>query len=224
MVDPVNAIAMSDTFTILLGGELEVTDRLKTAIDGSRVIAADGGMRHAAALGVVPELWVGDFDSTDPSLFVRYDAVPRLTFPAAKSMTDGEIAVEQALERGARRLVFVGGLGGTRSDHAFQHLVQGAALSAKGLSVLLTSGAEEAVPLLPGELDLDLPAGSLFSILGLDDLKGLTIENARYPLTGFDVPFGSARTLSNIAEGRVRFALEEGKAIVLARPYDFTGA
>lgn len=224
MVDPVNAIAMSDTFTILLGGELEVTDRLKTAIDGSRVIAADGGMRHAAALGVVPELWVGDFDSTDPSLFVRYDAVPRLTFPAAKAMTDGEIAVEQALERGARRLVFVGGLGGTRSDHAFQHLVQGAALSAKGLSVLLTSGAEEAVPLLPGELDLDLPAGSLFSILGLDDLKGLTIENARYPLTGFDVPFGSARTLSNIAEGRVRFALEEGKAIVLARPYDFTGA
>lgn len=224
MVDPVNAIAMSDTFTILLGGELEVTDRLKTAIDGSRVIAADGGMRHAAALGVVPELWVGDFDSTDPSLFVRYDAVPRLTFPAAKAMTDGEIAVEQALERGARRLVFVGGLGGTRSDHAFQHLVQGAALSAKGLSVLLTSGAEEAVPLLPGELDIDLPAGSLFSILGLDDLKGLTIENARYPLTGFDVPFGSARTLSNIAEGRVRFALEEGKAIVLARPYDFTGA
>ena len=224
MVDPVNAIAMSDTFTILLGGELEVTDRLKTAIDGSRVIAADGGMRHAAALGVVPELWVGDFDSTDPSLFVRYDAVPRLTFPAAKAMTDGEIAVEQALERDAQRLVFVGGLGGTRSDHAFQHLVQGAALSAKGFSVLLTSGAEEAVPLLPGELFLDLPAGSLFSILGLDDLKGLTIENARYPLTGFYVPFGSARTLSNISEGRVRFALEEGKAIVLARPYDFTGA
>ncbi|MGO6903043.1 thiamine diphosphokinase, partial [Rhizobium ruizarguesonis] len=48
------------TFTILLGGELSLTERLRHAIAGSRFIAADGGMRHAAALGITPELWVGD--------------------------------------------------------------------------------------------------------------------------------------------------------------------
>lgn len=215
---------MSDIFTILLGGELEVTDRLMAAVGGTRAIAADGGMRHAVALGLAPELWVGDFDSANPVLFERHADVPRLEYPAAKAMTDGEIAVEQALSRGARRIVFAGGLGGTRSDHAFQHLVQGVSLAAAGMSVLLTSGTEEAVPLLPGALELDLPAGSLFSILGLDALSGLSIANARYPLADFAVPFGSARTISNVAEGRVRLLLESGRAIVLARPYDLTGA
>lgn len=218
------AFAMSDTFTILLGGDVEVTDRLTAAISGSRVIAADGGMRHAPALNLVPEMWVGDFDSSDPALFERFARVPRLEYPAAKAMTDGEIAVEQALARRARRLIFVGGLGGTRSDHAFQHLTQGVGLAERGVEVLLTSGTEEAVPLLPGALELDLPKGSLFSILGLDTLTGLSIANARYPLERSDVPFGSARTISNVAEGRVGFALESGKALVIARPYDFTGA
>lgn len=218
------AFAMSTTFTILLGGDAEVTDRLKAVVTGSRVIAADGGMRHAAMLGLTPEMWVGDFDSTDPALFERYARVPRLEFPAAKAMTDGEIAVEQALVRKAKRLIFVGGLGGTRSDHAFQHLMQGVSLAERGIEVLLTSGLEEAVPLLPGTLALDLPQGSLFSILGLDTLTGLSITNARDPLERFDVPFGSARTISNVAEGRVAFALESGHALVIARPYDFTGA
>ena len=52
------------TFVILLGGDLVVTERLRQQIAGARILAADGGIRHAAALGVDPELWLGDFDST----------------------------------------------------------------------------------------------------------------------------------------------------------------
>ena len=53
------------------------------------------------------------------------------------------------------------------------------------IDVLLTSGEEEAYPLLPGSREIDLPKGSLFSILGLDTLTGLSIAGARYPLDGF---------------------------------------
>lgn len=211
-------------FTILLGGALTPTERLSAQLAGSRFIAADGGMRHARTLGLAPELWVGDFDSTDAALNAEFAGVQRDRYPAAKNATDGEIAVEAALARGATSLIFAGALGGTRSDHAFLHLLRLAALAEEGYSVFMTSGDEEAYPLLPGSREIDLPKGSLFSVLGFTELTDLSIENARYPLDGFALPFGSSRTISNVAEGAVRLSLKSGRAVVLARPYDLSGA
>ena len=80
------------------------------------------------------------------------------------------------------------------------------------------------MPLLPGEKRLDVPEGSLFSILGVTALDGLSIVNARYPLDDFHLPFGSSRTVSNVANGPVDISLRSGKALILARPFDFSGA
>lgn len=211
-------------FVILLGGPVSVNPRLLGQVEGARAIAADGGIRHAEALGLTPEMWVGDFDSTDGELALQYAEIPRLEYPAEKSLTDGELALEMALQRGATEIIMAGALGGERADHAWAHVVQALALALEGRKVFLTSGSEEGYPLLPGmSLTLDLPKASLFSILGLDRLEGLTIQNARYPLDGFELPFGSSRTISNVAEGEVTFDLRAGRALVLARPHDFSG-
>lgn len=216
------ATAMS-TFILLLGGSLTVNDRVLAHLSGARVIAADGGMRHAGRLGVTPELWVGDFDSTPQDLLDQWPDVIRQNYPAAKALTDGELAIEAAIERGATSLILMGAIGGERSDHAIAHMLLAVALAGFGHSILLTSGLEEGWPLVAGKLKLNLPAGSLFSVIGFSALEGLSISNARYPLTDFDLPFGSSRTISNVAEGPVDFSLVAGQAIVLARPYDFTG-
>ena len=213
----------SATFTILLGGSLIVTDRLETQLSGSRFIAADGGMRHAAALGVTPELWVGDFDSTSGDLAGQWPDVERQPYPARKAQTDGEIAVGEAIARGAGRLILLGALGGERLDHALMHLMQALRLAKDGHAIMLTSGDEEAYPLLPGRSDIDLPNDSLFSVLGFSQLEGLSIDNARYPLADFALPFGSSRTISNVANGPVSFSLQSGEAMLLARPFDLTG-
>lgn len=212
------------TFTILLGGHLVLTERLKSAVSGSRVIAADGGMRHASMLGVVPELWVGDFDSSPEALGSAWPDVHRLPFPAQKTETDGAIAIEEAIRRGANRLILAGALGGERSDHALMHLLQGLQLAKEGHETFLTSGEEEAYPLLPGTATLDLPPGSLFSVVGFSPLAGLSISNARYPLQDFSLSFGSTRTISNVAEGTITLSLGSGEAMLLARPFDLTGA
>jgi thiamine pyrophosphokinase len=156
-------------------------------------------------------------------LTAAFSAIPRKPYPAAKAATDGEIAVSEAIARGAKRLILVGALSGDRSDHALQHLLYAVSLAETGLDVLLTSGTEEAVPLIAGSITVDLPKNSLFSVPAFSELNGLFIENARYPLSDFHLPFGSSRTISNVAEGPVRFSLESGRAIVLARPYDLSG-
>lgn len=213
-----------EDFVVLLGGALTATPRLAADIAGARVVAADGGMRHAAALGLTPEIWVGDFDSTPPALLDAWPDVERQPYPAAKNETDGAIAVSVAIERGARRILLAGALGGERSDHALMHLLHAVSLEEQGLQVKLTSGEEEAWPLLPGTREIDLPANSLFSVLGFTALSGLFIGNVRYPLADFPLPFGASRTISNVAEGPIRLSLASGRAILIARPYDLSGA
>ncbi|CDX25103.1 Thiamine pyrophosphokinase [Mesorhizobium sp. ORS 3324] len=207
------------TFTILLGGELVRTPRLDRQIEGSRVIAADAGIGHARMLGLVPELWVGDFDSVPPDLPDDLAAVPRKIFPAEKDMTDGELAIAEALARGATSLVLAGAFGGKRADHAFLHLALGLRLAEAGTTVLLTSGAQEGVPILPGKAGFDYADGMLFSVLGFSDLAGLTVTGAKWPLDRVEVAFGSSLTISNEVKGRLEIALERGRALLLAHPY-----
>lgn len=207
------------TFTILLGGELVRTPLVDLQVAGTRVIAADAGIGHATMLGLMPELWVGDFDSVPPDLPDDLAAVPRKMFPPEKDKTDGELAIAAALERGATSLILAGAFGGPRADHAFLHLTLGMRLAEDGIKVLSTSGAQEAVPLLPGRARFDYAEGTLFSILGFTDLSGLTVMGAKWPLDDVEVAFGSSLTISNEVESRLEIALGRGRALLLAHPY-----
>lgn len=204
------------TFLLLLGGPLTMTPRLARQTAGARIIAADSGMRHAGLFKTVPELWLGDFDSSDGALQTLWHGVERRVYPSDKAMTDGEIAADEAIARGATSIVMAGALGGDRTDHAFLHLALAVRLRGAGLAVSLTSGVEEGWPLLPGTHEFDIPQGTLFSVLGFGDLRGLTLTGAKWPLEKADIPFGSSLTLSNIATGRLRVKIESGEGILLA--------
>lgn len=205
------------TFTILLAGTLRSTPRLQGQIAGTRIIAADAGMAHAAALGLEPELWVGDFDSSNPALLEELSHIPRQAHPADKDATDGELAIAEAVARGGTALVLAGGLGG-QADHAMQHFAQGIQLARRGVSALITSGDEEVWPLIPGVHLIDVPAGSRISVVAFDDLTAITLENVKWPLDARDVPFGSSLTLSNEALGPVTVKLEAGHGVIIAYP------
>ncbi len=203
-------------YTILMGGELLATPRLREQIAGTRVIAADSGIRHAKALGLVPELWAGDFDSASDVERAEHAEVPVARYPADKDITDGEIAIEAALERGAQRLIFAGAFGGDRADHEFLHLALAMRMAERGIDVLLSSGRTEARPLLTGATAFDYPAGTVFSVLGFEELIDLTLTGVKWPLDKRFVPFGSSLTLSNEVTGSLSASLAGGRAMLVA--------
>lgn len=203
-------------FAILLGGDLVDTPRLRQQVAGARFVAADSGMRHASTLSCVPELWVGDFDSAGSELRIDYADVPIQQFPAEKNATDGELAVGEALRRGATRLVLVGGLGG-QADHVAAHLGLLIKLGAAGVECCGTSGAEEAWPLLPLQR-FDLQRGTRVSIVPWSNLEGLTLSGVKWPLDRRSVPVGSTLTLSNVAEGPVNISVRSGSGIIFLYP------
>ena len=83
----------------------------------SLIICADGGIKHAEALGLTPDVWLGDGDSLcgdDVEVGERY------TLPVRKDNTDMDLAIELALEKGCKDITVIGGIGGRR-DHEFSH-------------------------------------------------------------------------------------------------------
>ena len=213
---------------ILLGGECTPTPRLLRHLRDARAIAADGGIVHAAPLGFsgnrAPVLWVGDFDSTSDAARGEWAAIPRETHPVAKDATDGAIAVEAALDRSAGRITLVGAFGGPRLDHSLGTTMMGIALAMRGIGVRMTDGLRWAEPLLPGEATIEAERGEVLSIVALDDLAGLSIDGAQWPLENASVPFGDTRTLSNsFVQGTVRLGLRSGRALVVTGPPDRTG-
>ncbi|PNY83023.1 thiamine diphosphokinase [Deinococcus koreensis] len=196
---------------ILVGGRLHATPALLALPRPALVVAADGGARHAAALGVRVDVWVGDFDSSGG---LSLDA-PREVHPTAKDETDAELAVRVARARGATRLVFLGAFGG-RFDHTAALLLGGVRLAREGLQVSLSSGDEWAWPLLPGApLSLDLPPGLILSVVAGEGLRGLSLSGVRWPLSGADVPLGSGWTVSNETRGgAVQATINQGWALL----------
>lgn len=205
------------TFAILLGGSVTPTERLKAQMAGARIIAADSGIAHAGALGVVPELWVGDFDSAGSELPLMYKHVPRLEFSRDKDATDGDLAVSEAFRRGATSIILVGGFGG-QFDHTLAHAAMLLAMAKREIPCMMSSGDEEAFALSFESNIPDVPSGARISIVPMSDIKGLTLTGVKWPLEHRTVPFGSTLTLSNIATGNVQVQCDIGTGLIVIYP------
>ena len=138
-----NAASTTETATVVvvlpgLGSAGPVDPEVAGAIDGgATVIAVDGGVDHALALGLPVHRAVGDFDSVTGAGLARVEAAGASVerHPAAKDLTDLELALGAATAAGARRIVVVGGRGG-RLDHALANLLALAAPAVAGVDLV----------------------------------------------------------------------------------------
>lgn len=203
---------------VLAGGRLTVTPRvLERVREASIVIAADGGARHAEAIGHGIDLWVGDFDSSDAPLMARWADVPRQTHPRDKAQVDTELALRAARDRGATQALILGAFGG-RFDHALAIATIAVRETLNGFPVALESGDEAAWVVTPERsLNLDLEPDQTFSLISLEPMSEVSLHGARWPLERTELPFGTGLGVSNRALGTVRVELERGAALVIVQ-------
>ncbi|NOT03499.1 MAG: thiamine diphosphokinase [Anaerolineales bacterium] len=98
---------------IFANGELPNLEKARTLLhDDDFIIAADGGTRHALALGLVPNVIVGDLDSLpsnfEPSTFNGEIVL----YPKDKNETDLELAIQHALTLNPEQIIILAALGG----------------------------------------------------------------------------------------------------------------
>lgn len=190
------------------------------------VIAADGGLARARAIGLEPTLLVGDLDSLDPSLVAAAEAsgLPIRRSPAAKDESDAELALLAALDEGATRVTVLGAFGGPRLDHALANVwllahpalagIDAVLLDARTRATLLSAPGPHGQPVrrpLPGR------PGATISLLPFGgDATGVTTHGLRYPLRDEPLPSGPARGLSNVREAPdAAVTLRAGRLLVI---------
>lgn len=188
----------SDTVIVVTGGDPVDRAHLPAMSPGTRVIAADSGIEHAHALGLVVDLAIGDFDSVSPEALALAAAEGATVerHPAAKEATDLELALDAALALGPARVHVLGGHGG-RLDHLLANVVLLAAPAYAAVEVTAQMGAAR-VTVVRRQATLTGPLGDLVSLMALHGpANGVTTTGLLYPLAGDDLCPGSTRGVSN---------------------------
>ncbi|MBA2373424.1 MAG: thiamine diphosphokinase, partial [Chloroflexi bacterium] len=164
---------------VLADGDVQPRDRLDAVWPGwsdgvGLVVAADGGARHAAALGLRLDLWVGDGDSVGDGALreLAGEGVAIERAPIDKDESDTELAIRAAIDRGADGVVILGAFGGRRLDHTLANVGLLALPSLAGrAAALLDAAARIRLLRAPGDgiararLDLSGRVGDLVSLV-----------------------------------------------------------
>ena len=184
---------------VFLDGAYEEAGYYRAWAEGATlVVAADGGARFLLGEGLAPDVVVGDFDSlaqADAGRLARA-GVEVVRHPTRKDQTDGELAVDEALRRGAGEIVLVGALGAL--DHTLGHLAILRRLVARGVAARLVA-PQLTVRVLraPVRVVLDAAPGTRVSLAPLGGDAVVTLERFDYPLRRGLLPADACLGLGN---------------------------
>ena len=183
---------------IYTGGNVDASGITEHPKVDDLCIAADQGYKTAKLLGERIDVAVGDFDSYPDGL---PDGIEIITAPAEKDFTDTQMALKEALSRGADDIVFVGGLGG-RLDHALSNISLLAELWKLRVHAVITDGTSRVRYL---DSSSTLIARSHFKYLSIiavsEKLKGVSVEGCKYPLDNATLYRSHQYAVSNEIEG-----------------------
>lgn len=204
---------MTECCVIFAGGDpvkAETIDR--NYIDSAYVICADKGLALAEALGVKPDLILGDFDS----LKFKPEGDNVLTYPAEKDDTDLMLAVEIALEKGFVDFRIYGACGG-RLDHMMGNIECLALLLKNGTIGEITGDNEHILLLAPGEHSVKRCDGFSMSLFSYSEkVSGLSISGTKYTTDKITLTKASTLGVSNeITEDYARISFESGTLMVI---------
>lgn len=179
--------------------------------DGALVIAADGGLAHAKALGIRPDVILGDFDS------LGYVPENARVFPVEKDDTDSMLAVRMGLEKGCDRFVIYGGLDGARVDHTVANFQTLQFLADRGIRGYLVGVTQIATVIKNSTLEFPPDSRGYVSVFCSGaEAAGVTIQGLQYEMTGGRLTPGFPLGVSNRFVGQPAvISVEKGSLLVI---------
>jgi len=190
---------------------------LRIAHEGADiVIGADGGVDILWRKHLHFDLLIGDMDSTILASLEPHGLGFRwsdraIEFPSDKDKTDTELAVEEAIKRGADEILMLGAIGG-RIDHTIANI----ALAARhDVRILYHTNTGPVRLVTPGNpLEMTLVPETLVSLTAFaGGCGGVTTSGLKYALNDETLEV-SGRGVENVALGEIVVSIEKGFLLV----------
>jgi len=195
----------------------DLNARLATA---DLIIAADGGSQHCRALGLSPDVIIGDLDSLERGARADWEAqgVHLISHLPEKDQTDFELALLHAKSTGVENITVFGALG-RRWDHSFANLLLAAQSQFDGFKILFLHG-EQRLLVIKGRSSPDARIGERISLLPLGgDAKLVSTRGLKYPLKDETLFFGSSRGVSNVVvDDKLEIIVPDGILLCVISP------
>lgn len=213
---------MKKTCLIITGGEIDLdfAGGFCKSHPFDKLIAVDGGLAPVKALGLVPDMIVGDLDTAEPSLVEAFKEFPYIIWDIhapEKDETDTELALRKAMASGCTHITILGATGG-RFDHMLANVFLLYTCLQRGIDACIID-QQNKIYLIEEEHCFSKKDqwGKYISFLPLlGKIEGITLEGFAYPLKDYDLDAGSSRCISNELqqeEGKIYF--QNGIAICI---------
>ena len=175
------------------------------------VIAADGGLVHTKALGILPNEILGDFDS------LGHVPEGANVFPVEKDDTDAMLAVRRGLSLGYREFVLYGSLDGPRLDHTVANFQTLQYLADHGAVGYLAGTGYLVTVVKHGSISFPASAEGTISVFCMGrDAEGVTLKGLYYPLENGTLSAGFPLGVSNHFTGiPSEITVKNGSLLVL---------
>ncbi len=180
-------------------------------------IAVDGGIALFERLGASPDIILADFDSSPkPELDSKIEIV---ALDSDKDKTDGQLALELVLERGAVEIAICGYRGGPATDQILGNLLllQMASDLKPATRVYCESRYEKVWFIKDNSIELQGEKDENLSIVPLDEEILLSVMGVRYAVDELRIKRGDTRSLSNTFQAPVCRVAVSGSALVFQR-------
>ena len=148
--------------------------------DNDLIIAADAGYHHLEKIGLLPDVLLGDFDTI--GTIPKHKCIVK--FPKEKDFTDTELSLMHGIDKGYKKFVICGALGGKRLEHTLGNLSLAASYAEKGYDITLTDGNYIAKALHNASATFDENETGFISVFSISGKAiGVSIEGLKYALT-----------------------------------------
>ncbi len=204
---------------IIGSGIIENYSKISDSIEKyDYIICADGGTRHSRALGLKPNIIIGDLDSTtNPDLkFYQEIGVKIEQHPTKKNMTDMELCLE-SLKNQYDEILILGATGG-RLDHFMGNLLLLFNYFDKDKKIRIIDERNEISVLKDSSfLEMSGAKNEYVSLIPVsEEVTGVTTDGLLYELNNFTLAFGTTLGISNeILNKKIKISIETGKLIVI---------